>query len=119
MFDKIFRHLQVLEVAWASRIIQPGVDGRKEKERIAEATGLTYAKVHEWFRNRRKKAKLIGLRKKGLAPTPPKKRTPFTRQQSGSSSSSDLSLKFEATCIEQGTSVASGGTPTTDMLSVD
>ena len=92
--------LEVLEVAWASRIIQPGVDGRKEKERIANVTGMSYSKVHEWFRNRRKKEKLVILRKKGLAPTPSKKWSPLTRQQSGSSSSSDLSLRLETANLE-------------------
>ena len=91
---------KVLEVAWASRIIQPGVDGRKEKERIASITGMSYSKVHEWFRNRRKKEKLVILRKRGLAPTPTKKWSPLTRQQSGSSSSSDLSLRLDTANLE-------------------
>ena len=93
---------KVLEVAWASRIIQPGVDGRKEKERIANVTGMSYSKVHEWFRNRRKKEKLVVLRKKGLAPAPSKKWSPLTRQQSGSSSSSDLSSRLESANLETG-----------------
>ena len=103
------------------------MDGRKEKERIAEVTGLGYQKVHEWFRNRKKKEKLLCKRKKGLIPEPSLKRgMGLKRQQSGSSSSSDLSMRLEAANLEghghpgtAGNAVHNHPLRETEMYSID
>jgi hypothetical protein len=55
---------EALEVAYVSRIMSKNFrrEGQPEKERIAQLTGLEIEKVQEWFKNRRKKDKLVQSR---------------------------------------------------------
>ncbi|XP_019849003.1 PREDICTED: uncharacterized protein LOC109580376 [Amphimedon queenslandica] len=55
---------EALEVAYVSRIMSKNFrkEGQPEKERIAQLTGLELDKVQEWFKNRRKKDKLVQSR---------------------------------------------------------
>ncbi|XP_064382174.1 uncharacterized protein LOC135331066 isoform X2 [Halichondria panicea] len=57
---------EVLEVAYVSKIMAKNFrkEGQPEKERIARITGLSMYKIHEWFKNRRKKDKLLNERRK-------------------------------------------------------
>lgn len=59
---------EALEVAYISRIMSKNFrkEGQPEKERIARITGLELDKVHEWFKNRRKKDKLLQSRTHGI-----------------------------------------------------
>lgn len=58
---------EALEVAYISRIMSKNFrkEGQPEKERLAQVTGMEIDKIQEWFKNRRKKDKLISERQQG------------------------------------------------------
>lgn len=58
---------EALEVAYVSRIMSKNFrkEGQPEKDRIARITGMRVEKVQEWFKNRRKKDRLLQDRSEG------------------------------------------------------
>ncbi|CAI8003617.1 hypothetical protein GBAR_LOCUS3696 [Geodia barretti] len=58
---------EVLEVAYVSRVMSKNFrkEGQPEKERLAKITGMDIDKVQEWFKNRRKKDRLLQERAMG------------------------------------------------------
>ena len=58
---------EALEVAYISRIMSKNFrkEGQPEKERLSQVTGMEIDKIQEWFKNRRKKDKLITERQQG------------------------------------------------------